>query len=202
MNYIDISNKTALEFNKSSASRMREISVILYNHGITQFTFCRSFKDGKRLYLSCDPQWVEYYLKNNFQDYLEHLEHYIPPVDIKYSFWAGFKGDKVFDALYDYKIGHGFAIYEHHKEYVDQFDFATHRENYLMTNFYLKNMIFLEEFIKNFKIKAHDLINSPNQSKLIIPSKGLSFQDVTYKSFITEDKINSFMEKITGTKIV
>lgn len=196
MSRLDLANRQALQFNKSAAPRMKEIGRILYSFGITMFTFCRSFRDGKRLYLSCDPQWVEYYLKNKFQDHLEHVEHYLPPADIKYSFWDGFKGDKVFDALYEHEVGHGFAIYEHYDQYVDQFDFATYRGNYRMTDFYLKNILLLEEFIKNFKIKAADLINSSDQSKLVVPSKELCFQNVPYQSFIAEDNIENFMQHI------
>jgi hypothetical protein len=193
MEHIDLQNKSVLNFNQKAKARMNTLCHPLWKAGFTMFTFCRSFKDGKRLYLSSNEKWVEHYLKNNLQDNCDHLEHYLPPQDIIYGFWDAFKGDKVFDALHSRNFGHGFCIYEHYEDYVDQFDFAAHRDNYLMSNFYLQNIFFLETFIKEFKIKAFDLINNDVEKKLIIPSRPLT---VKYRSFITYDKVENFMKAI------
>jgi hypothetical protein len=191
MEHIDLKNKLALNFNQQAEVRMHNLCCPLWKVGVTMFTFCRSFKDGKRLYLCSNMKWVEYYVAHKLQDHREHLEYYLPPPDITYGLWGGFKRDKVFDALHYLELGHGLAIYEHYEDHVDQFNFAAHRDNEQMTNFYLANFSFLESFIEEFKIQAFDLIHNDIEKKLIIPTHPLT---VEYRSFVSQDKIDNFIK--------
>lgn len=197
MDNTNILNLLALEFNKSAQMRMNELCCPLHQYGIYMFNFVRTYYDGKRIYLSTDSRWVEHYLTNNFQDNLEHMAYYLAPPDIKYSFWISFKRDDIFESLYEYGIDHGFTIFEHHPHHVDQFGFSTYRNKSTLQDFYAKNIHIFEDFIKDFKVKAADLIPLKEEKKLIIPSKKFKAETLRSSPLILPDKIDHFMEVIT-----
>src|SRR5688500_8620024 len=84
-------NSTPLEFSREISPIIGDICHPLINLGITIFTYCRIFNNGKRLYVCNDQKWVEHYIGHNYQDELDHLEHYVPNDGVKYALWSEFK---------------------------------------------------------------------------------------------------------------
>src|ERR1044071_8967333 len=125
MTTLDSINKSVLEFNRNAEPFMEEVCEPLKKLGIQYFTYCRSYENGKRLYLCSLPDWVELYLHHSFQNESQHFAYYRPVENIRYAFWSDFKRDRVFDALLNLGIWYGFTIYEKNPGYMDLFDFCT-----------------------------------------------------------------------------
>ena len=196
---INTDNKSALEFNQEISKLLQQLCTPLFPYGVKYFTYSRTFKDGKKLYISNNHEWVKLYVKNSFQDDIDHLDHYLPPPDIKRALWTGFKRDKVFDAAYNYNCWNGFSLYEHHKNYVDLFDFFSDREPQNIENFYINNIFFLECFInefKKFKKKISKITDLTDESKFIFPKKYPLVN--IHESFPSpnEDKIKKFYKDV------
>jgi hypothetical protein len=160
----------------------------------------RTFFDGKRNYLCSDINWVEHYIKQNFQDNLDHMEYYLAPSGIRYSLWNSFKQNDVFDSLNTLGYGNGFSIYEHHDSYVNQFDFTSRNNTPLINEFYIINIKLLEEFIENFKQKAEDLLHVESNDNFFIPKEKFRMCNLNRSSFIEQKNIEKFLESISMIK--
>ena len=192
---LDPTNRSALKFNYAAEERMAKLCAPLQPLNIC-FTYCRLFKDGKRLYLCSTPQWVENYLNHGFQNDLDHLEYYSPQPSLNYALWSGFKKDSVFDAIYNFGYWHGFALYERAQNYIDTFDFSPPRNNHKIKEYFLHNVTFFQNFIKEFKEEAKDLIDPIDQRKLIVP-KNLPTVDLLERpASVGEKEIKNFMKQI------
>ena len=193
----NLAAQSVLEFNQSVDQEMRKICSPLQQFGILSFTYVRFFNGGNRLYLCTTPGWVKLYMENKLYDVVEHAEHYVPQADVRYSFWTGFKKNKVFDVMNACNLGNGFTIYERHAEYVDYFDFTAKKENVGINNFYLNNLWLLEAFVKDFKNKAAHIIKSADKNALIVPEKKIFFPEIQYDSFIDDSKIRKFIREVS-----
>jgi DNA-binding CsgD family transcriptional regulator len=174
----DLCNKNHLEYNVKISPVIQDICSPLSQFGITMFTYSRIFNGGKRLYMCSDPIWVERYITQEFQDEIDHFAHYVPLDGVQYALWEGFKRDKVFDGLYNHNMGNGFSIYEKHKEYVDFFDFASHKDNNQMNNLYLNNIDLMLRFIEYFKEKISLIVDFEDKKNVLIPKKFTSFDEI------------------------
>jgi DNA-binding CsgD family transcriptional regulator len=175
---IENCNKNHLEYNKKISSTINDICKPLSNFGITMFTYSRIFNGGRRLYMCSNQQWVEHYITQEFQDEIDHLAHYVPVDGVRYALWEGFKRDKVFDGLYNHNMGNGFSIYEKNKEYVDYFDFASHKDNNQMVNLYMNNLHLLLRFIEYFKEKIFLMVDFKDKKNFLLPKKFVSFNEI------------------------
>lgn len=188
----------ALEYGCSITPLMQQLSQPLLPYGITTFTYSRIFKDGKRIYLCNNLEWLKHYICNNYFDEINHLEHYIPAENIKVSTWDGFKMDRVFSALYhQFNLWNGFTIYEKHEDYIDYFDFASHKNNYQVNSFYLNNFVLLEMFVHYFKAKIFYSIDSIEKHQLITPKICISFDEISRRSPFSSKKIESFYNTLS-----
>lgn len=192
----DSRNRSVLAFNQGSSIVMKAICDPFFKQfNLTKFTYCRSFYSGERLYLSSHLDWVKHYIAHNFQNDIQHMIYYKPPEDINYALWSGFDMDKVFSAFYDFDIWHGFTVYERDKEYIDLFDFATHRDNYYATDLYLNNQHLFHDFIKIFKQKATELIDTSDHEKLLLPIVSPILTDVPPNLLVEAQKVKNFIDK-------
>jgi len=192
-------NHTVVDLNLQIQPFMQEICKPLREVGIRQFTFCRSFYNGKRLYLCSEPDWVALYLKNNFQNDIQHLVHYVPSEKMRYAFWVDFKKDKVFDALYSLGLWHGFALYDQKPTYTDLFDFCSTPKNQEIIDFYVNNLPMLEEFALNFKRQSTSLINSFNHEGMIQIENVYPSPQRCYNKNVNKAKRQQFMKHIEST---
>lgn len=197
-NTIDASNYSALNFNLDSSQLMGEICKPLLRKdiGIIVFTYCRTFNNGTRLYLCSCPEWVKYYVENNFQDDIAHQSSYAPDDNISYSLWSGFKEDSVYDALRNhFRRWNGFSIYERHAEYVDSFDFTARLESEQAVNYYINNITTLLHLINDFKKASRDLIDPSDKKKLMVSKNWRPFNEIPKNSLLTSDKMKLFMSQ-------
>lgn len=200
-NELDPTNRSALQFNIESEMIMSDIckSILDKEIGITNFTYCRTFNNGTRLYLCDNSEWVRHYLSNNFQEDLEHLEFYTPGNDLKYALWTAFKEDRVLSSLRNhFNLWYGFNIYEKHEDYIDIFDFVSHTNNHQITNYYLNNLDTLNNKVKYFKEKAADLIDPTDKRKLMVSKNWKPFSELSKNSLFDSKRINDFMIKTRG----
>jgi|GEM_PF-5813849 hypothetical protein len=189
------SNQDALGFGKSIAPQIKHVCQSLHCFGITMFTYSRIFRTGERLYLCNNQEWFEHYIKNDYQDDADHLEHYIPADGVKTALWNGFKMDKVFSAAYDqFDLWHGFSIYEKQNDYVDFFDFAAHKDNHQMVQFYFNNLDQLEKFVRDFKEVSLKWVEMSKPNHLLIPKNLISFEQIQRNSFITAGSLEDFLQ--------
>ncbi len=195
-------NSALLECGRRASDVVNEICQPLARFGITIFTYCRIFNDGKRLYICSDKNWFEHYITQGFQDNLEHLEHYVPADGVKYALWSQFKMDPVFsDVYHKFHYWHGMTIYEKNPEFVDYFDFGTHRDNVQMINFYCNNLEVFTRFTDYFKCRAAALIDSPESSRLIIPRLQISLDEVPRTSTEVNKKKRSRVKNLGLTLV-
>lgn len=200
--YLDPTNFSALQFNLDSAAILQHICkpMLREDLGIVVFNYCRTFHNGTRLYLNTSTEWVKYYIAHRLQDDAEHQETYVSDDNLKYALWSGFKKDKVFSILLDhFGWWHGFTIYEQGEGYVDYFDFAARKECDHIINYYLNNIDLLQAQINDFKIKAADLLDPTDKSKLLVPKKYKTFNKTSQNSLLDPEKASSFMKKIALT---
>jgi hypothetical protein len=193
---IETTPRSVLDFNKNLNYLMKHLCSHLHKFGIVDFTYIRAYKDGKRLYLASNLEWLQIYIRNNFQDDWEHIECNAPNHQMKRALWSGFKRDKVFDALYDLNLWNGIYIYESYLDYTDSFSFFSQKEHNQIQNFYLNQYPILEEFIRIFKDKAFDLVHPVTPEKLLIPSKPFFRNRKNVISLTNPEKIKSFMKQI------
>lgn len=189
-------DKNVLNFNRSHASLMQSIGQNFFdNTGINKFTFCRSFSDGKRFYWSTNLLWVELYIVNSFHKDSEHFDHYTPAPDVSCALWQGFKQDKVFAALYEANMWHGFTLYERSTFYVDLFDFAGDRESYQLIDFYINHIELLKNFVKYFKKKLLNHIKITDENKLLIPQNAFKLSAQSSSLLVESHKVITFLKQ-------
>lgn len=197
---LDPTNLSALQFNLESIKTMNEICepILNKNLGLTAFTYCRTFHDGTRLYISSDADWVKYYLSSDLHNDVEHLECYAPSDNIEYALWTGFKQDKVFSTLLNqFHWWHGFSIYERHERYIDYFDFTAHKDCTQIVGYYLNNIDNLKDFLSYFKEKASTLINPNDKRKLMVSKKWKPFSRTSKNSLLDPYKAENFIKQIS-----
>lgn len=194
------SNKIHLEFNQTIASTINTICEPLSSFGITMFNYSRIFNGGSRLYITSNLQWSEHYITQEFHDEIDHLAHYVPPDGVKYAFWSGFRGDRVFDALAEHNLGNGFSIYEKHKDYVDYFDFSADKDNNQIVNLYMNKIDLLLRFIEYFKEQIFLLIDFEDKKNILIPKKFISFDKVPREENSTLEALRLFSKTCSGNE--
>jgi hypothetical protein len=184
-------NKSAMEFSRSATVFMQKISNHLQGFNISGLSYVKTFRDGKRLYISSLQNWSEFYIEKNLQDNLNSMEMYLPPTYVQQFSWEGLKNNKVMDSFREFGVRNALVLLEHSKEYVELFSFVT---NFNKPQIDLLNKLpFLREFIKNFKLKAADLIDTTDKRKLISPTSGISFDVIQHPSYVQQEKICDFL---------
>ena len=195
-NNLDPTNMSALQFNVESTDLMHKICspILKKDIGVIVFTYCRIFNNGTRLYLCTCPEWVKHYISHNFQDNVEHQSSYAPCDNNTHSLWTGFKEDDVWNALRNhFNRWHGFSIYERHEDYIDSFDFTARLDCPHVTNYYLNNMEFLYEFIRDFKKNAATLMDPKDKRKLIVSKIWRPFEKTPQNLLLSKEKMNNFL---------
>lgn len=189
------SHQDTLGFGQSIAPQMKSVCQPLRSLGITMFTYSRIFRTGERLYLCNDQEWFEHYVKNDYQDESDHLEHYVPADGVKTALWNGFKMDKVFSAAYNqFDLWHGFSIYEKQNDYVDFFDFAAHKDNHQIVQFYFNHLNQLEKFVQDFKKSSLNWVAAPSPNHLLVPKNRISFEEIQRSSLIPAGGLEDFLQ--------
>lgn len=185
-------NLSAIKFSKDSAQYINKISQPIFSFGIRIFTYCRIFNDGSFLYLSSNPEWVENYFNNNYQNDINHFKHYVPQEDVKYSFWSEFKMDHVFKSAYEnFNYWHGVSLYERNDDYIDYFDFGSDKDNHKMGSFYLNNLSILSQFVQYFKAQAFKNLHLPD------PTKSVHFENIMIRNQLFRRNFSKTITKNT-----
>ncbi len=201
-NYVESTNLSAVQFSLESAKTMEDAcSHIIDNDvGIINFTYCRTFNNGTRLYLCDHSEWIKHYINNSLHEDIAHCEFYTPGNDLKYTLWTGFKEDKVFSAGRDFcNWWYDLIIYERNQNYIDYFNFISHTDNPQIINYYLNNLDKLKQKVQIFKEKASDLIDPTDKRKLIVSKHWKSFDKLPKNPLFDPHKTADFINK---TKIL
>lgn len=191
MTHVDQINTTALEFSRSATSFMQKMLEPIRCLNICGFHFVKVYRDGKRMHISSMENWTEIYLTKRIQDSVGSMEFYLPPTYIQQFSWEGLKNSKLLEALREFGVGNELSIVEHHRDFVDSFIFTKPVYNPRIDMFH--KLSFMKDFIKDFKIKAADIIDSSDKRKLISPSPGISFKKIECPSYVQTEKICDFL---------
>ncbi len=154
----------------TSCQNIYEICMPLFTHtAINYFTHFRIFKDGKRVHLTSNSYWVEYYFERKLFEY-PYMGKSFENHTSGYYFWDSNPEDPLVIAGRDYaQIDHRFTIINKKCDYTDFFGFGALPKNGWILNFYLNNLNFLNNFILYFLDKSHFIMQKYLESPIILP---------------------------------
>jgi len=146
------------------------------NFGITVFGYSNFLNDGTYLDVCTNDSWQGHYLEHfASHNFIHEYVKYIHTNNIRYTVWNNDISHPrnptfsqfIIDSCH-FEIWHGFSIYKHHASSLEAWHFATSKENYQITNFYLNNLDLLEHFIFYFRGKASCFINEADTRSLVV----------------------------------
>jgi DNA-binding CsgD family transcriptional regulator len=206
---LDPSNFSALEYNNSVAESVLALCNPLFsNFGITMFGYAHFLNDGTYLDLSTDTKWQSHYIEHFAAS--PFIGQYIKDIyknRVKYALWNNSPNavpDKIFKKFIvdscGFDIWHGFTIYKYYEESIEAWHFATTKDNYKITSFYINYIHLLEHFILYFRDRASAIIDVSDASRLVV-LKNRSLLDDVSSEFYKKEADNKIKEFIEGTHV-
>ena len=183
---LDVSNYSALHYNDNISNNIINICEPLFNNfKITFFGYARFFTDGTYLDLCTSLPWQKHYMEHfATQPFINNHIKGIYQNQTLYTLWNNDLNEpreKIFQHFIRdscaFDIWHGLSIYKHFPCSIEAWHFATTKENYQITNFYLNHMDVLEHFIFYFRDKSSNIIDATDLKKLIVLKDRSSFKE-------------------------
>ncbi len=174
MDYIDITNKSALLFAINATAQIKGICEPLQNYlGISCFGYLKIYNDCSYISLMNGFQGYQrkYFTHIKSLDPYFHFNLRISPYNQAKCFLWPTKYKKLYPImalLKEYNIWHGFSISYRYKDYCELFYFAFDKDENDKAQFYVQNSQLLEKFCNYFKTQAADLIDDSDKSKLAV----------------------------------
>jgi LuxR family quorum-sensing system transcriptional regulator SolR len=155
-----------------SANMVNEICKPLFDHtDINFFHYARIFDNHKTYTLTTHVDFHRHHLKEGYK-LTPSFPHKVVQKNFHYILNANISGE-FSQAYYDFRnlfgIDHPLFLIERYQHYFDLFMFGTKTNNEQIVNFYLNNLIVLEQFKFYFKDKASQLIKQAQESVLYVP---------------------------------
>ncbi|HSW68979.1 MAG TPA: LuxR C-terminal-related transcriptional regulator [Gammaproteobacteria bacterium] len=185
-------------FSLSSSSDVQVICKILETIGITYFNYIKIYNDGSRELLTNNASWIEHFYKNSLYKSVGTIDiEYLLPKG--YFLWSELKTD---DLIYThgrefFNIDNGVSFVSKQKNSTTLYIFASTRDNYLINNFYVRNIDLLKRFILFFQDKAAYLMTAAEKNKIYLPEKQI-IKNRECKNIILSEMIRQkFFEETT-----
>lgn len=179
---------------------MEICSDLFEKFGVAYFNYSRFNNDFSHTSLTSDADWAHFFYtedyKNKFlyDNKLLEITH-----DCTFLLWVSFPENKLIQNLRQhYGYDHGIVLIENHDDYIDYYSFAGYKDNPQIMNFFINNLDILMKFCLYFKEKAHDIVDTANDDKIILPESimGTNLKSGSKGISYTEDKINAYKEAI------
>ena len=191
-------NALAYQYYLSNQERLKPIYDHLINLGIPFFGYIKIFNDGSYLPLisNITPEFMKTYFsiiknlgftvttvinktidaKYNYVFFPTEIEHYDK------------RKDPIMKLMYDFNIWKNvLAIYKlNNSKFIECYMFNMESSVIQATNFYLNNIQLLEYGIDYFDIKAKDLIDTTDKTKLAYFKQKLNFNILSQKELILQ----------------
>lgn len=162
--------------------------------GISYFNYIKIYNDSSRELLTNNPGWIDFFYKNKLYKTagVISIEHLLPR---GYFLWSELEND---DPAYThgrdfFNIDNGISFVEKTKEATILYIFASTRSNYIINNFYLRNIDLFRRFILYFNDKADKLIRKAKNNKIILPEKQVINRRRLDKNILSKDEKNAFL---------
>lgn len=207
---LEKSIQNAIQYNYKIQNFIQKICKPLFKFNLTIFEYSHFDETGAQFYLSTHPEWHEFYLKNYARSIfiLNHLKRIISEKK-QYHIWnTGFpipENSDLFEfinARSQFSMWNDFTIYQHSKNSLESWSFATKEKNDVQLNFYLNNFRYLERFIMFFKQQFSDVIQDTSPARIAILNESFSlFNEASIQNSLCKTKNKEFLEEIQLKKI-
>ena len=167
----------------SSTDEIKQICEPLFSISeITYFGFFREYRDKSYITLGTNADWFSYIHKEplffaitefdapstcqqpTFEIHpWKKLNELAPTHSAKEEYEK-----KIELARNQFNIADGICLFEKHNEHHDYFNFASHKDNTNIFNFYFNHLDVLKRFIVYFKEKAYNLIQQAERNKFLL----------------------------------
>ncbi len=187
----------------SASQDINEICKPLFeNLGANYFNYSRVFKDFSHTSLTSNPEWADFYYKQDYKNKFLYSEDIINHVaDFRFLVWNDFRDNKLVKNLNDYfNCEHGIVFIEKGDDYTDFYSFGAPSTQKAFLSF-LNNLDLLQNFIFYFKERAFNLIKKANANQIHLPSEDTKTITIDH-TFLTDNQINiNYTNKFINKKI-
>lgn len=182
----------------NSSAIMQEICEPLKLLGIVGFFYMRLYDDGSLTGLTSNPEWSDFFMTKFFTEGYEVCDiqdHIFVQDDI--SLWENNQHNIIWQEGKNYfNVGNGITITEKTKEYEEIFCFYSEVDNYIINQFYLRELPILKQFIAYFKESAAPLIHTAALERFQMPLKYMPPEIVKQN-----DEIKMFLSQVSSKGI-
>ena len=154
-------------FSLCSASTINDICYAALNTiGITYFNYIKIYNDdGSRELLTNNAQWIDHFYKNSLYQSVGAIdvEHLLPK---GYFLWSELD---INDLAYkqgreSFNIDNGISFFIKKENITYLYIFASSRDNYTISNYYVRNIDLFKRFILYFHDKGSELIKKASKN--------------------------------------
>ena len=195
-------NSVSVAYNESVQLTLLDICAPLFQtFGLMTFGYKRVFKDGSYLFLSTNTQWQSHHLYeiHNHGQFFKNamLECADTPEFAFYrTMWPSSPSDHFLQSLNQYGMWNGINFYRKKDDSIELWTFSTNPEQHQDPNSYIKILNHLERFIAFFNVKACNIIDVSDKSKLAKFKDGLDLVLID-EADLTSNDTGFFLENIT-----
>lgn len=156
------------------SSALKDITrPLLAKLGCNYFQYLKVFADGSFSFNSNFPEWTEFtteYLKKiNKPAVYSHIDGHTLDKD-KYTFlWEPNLPQEPVSLAREFDIAHGMTFVERNSEYYYMIGFGASASNHHALDNYFNHLNEMNQFIQEFKINQHKLINELDKHRFIVP---------------------------------
>lgn len=171
----------------------------------TGFSYQRIYKDGRRIFLSSDIQWAEYFFDKQFYLTMSFKKYSQLPKRIRWKDWP--QQDKSYlrfsaEVKESFNYGNGIVVIKKKNDYLDTFTFRASYEDDNINLRYDSEIERIEVYTEYFLVKAHSIIKDAEKQSLIVNEEMVDLipgfsawedNDDIYSKFFLEQKMIYFI---------
>jgi len=192
-----------------TSKQLNSCSLLLKKINVTCFSYIKNFNNGKQIYLSTQPKWVEDYYNLELYD---SSDYEAEPVSYEtgISLWSPDSGTPIRLHGRDYyNSNHGITIINKFSNHCEFFFFSGPANRPKMQEFFVNNIDLLEHFILFFKDKFHcelkklEKCKNPivKESANNIQEKQINITTHSKRAFLEGTQIRQLTHKLNSSPV-